>query len=117
MFYGKYNIRYYPYHDSVIIPCLDEKGELVGIRERFLNPNSNVKYLPLSMLNGDSYEFPVNRVMYGLNYNAENINRYKKICIFESEKSVLQSDSYFGCKNFSIALYGKSMSKEKAKKY
>lgn len=111
----KYQIKYYPWHDSVIIPCFDTEGNLCGIRERFLNPNTNVKYLPLSMLDGTSYNFPVNRTLYGLNFNAENIRKYKKVVLFEAEKSTLQTDTYFSCKNFSVSLYGKSMSKAKLK--
>lgn len=112
----KYQIKYYPYHDSIIIPCFREDGELCGIRERFLNPNSTVKYLPLSMLNGDSYEFPVNKTLYGLNYNGENIRYYKKVVLGEAEKFTMQCDSYFGCKNYSVSLYGKSMSMTKVRK-
>lgn len=110
---SQYGIKYYPYHDSIIIPCLDIKGNLCGIRERFLNPNTNAKYLPLSMLDGTSYQFPVNQTLYGLNYNAENIRRKKKVVIGESEKFTLQCATYFGCNNFSVSLYGKSMSNTK----
>lgn len=112
----KYGIKYYKYHDSIVIPCFTEDGELCGIRERFLNPDSKMKYMPLSMLNGDSFEFPVNQTMYGLNYNATNISHYKKVVLLEAEKGTLQCDTYFGCKNFSLSLYGKSMSNAKVKK-
>lgn len=111
----KYGIKYYPYHDSIIIPCFSQEGELCGIRERFLNPNSSVKYLPLSMLDGTSYEFPVNQTLYGMNYNSDNIRHYKKIVLGEAEKFTMQCDTYFGCKNYSVSLYGKSMSKTKVK--
>lgn len=111
----KYGIRYYPYHDSIIIPCVDYKGDLCGIRERFMNPNAYCKYLPLEMIDGTSYEFPVNQTLYGLNYNSENIRHYGKVCLFEAEKATMQCDTYFGCKNFSVSLYGKSMSDTKAK--
>lgn len=111
----KFKIKYYPYHDSIVIPCFNVNGELCGIRERFLNPNSYAKYLPLSMLDGTSFEFPVNQTLYGLNYNSENISYYKKVVIGESEKFTMQCATYFGCKNFSVSLYGKSMSNSKLK--
>ena len=110
----KYGIKYYPYNDSIIIPCLDRYGELIGIRQRFLDPYG-AKYLPLELLDGTSYEFPVNKTLYGLNYNADNIEHYKRVVLFEAEKSVLQTDTMFACKNFAVALYGKAMSKEKVK--
>ena len=110
----KYGIKYYPYNDSVIIPCLNKDGNMVGIRQRFLNPYG-AKYLPLEMLDGMSYEFPVNKTLYGLNYNARNIEHYKKVVIGEAEKFTLQCDSIFSCKNYSVSLYGKSMSNAKLK--
>lgn len=109
----QYGIKYYPYHDSVVIPCLDKYGKLVGIRERFMSPDSDFKYLPLTLLDGTSYKFPVNQTLYGLNYNAPNISHYKKIVIGEAEKFTLQCASYFGEKNFSVSLYGHAMSNSK----
>lgn len=109
----QYNIRYYPYHDSIVIPCIDVSGNLIGIRERFMNPNYEMKYLPLKLLDGTSYEFPVNQTLYGLNYNSNNIERYRKVVIGEAEKFTLQCATYFGDKNISVSLYGKSMSKSK----
>lgn len=110
-----YNIKYYPFHDSIVIPCYDQNGNLIGIRERFLNPNADRKYMPLSLLDGSSYEFPVNQTLYGLNYNSDNIRHYKKVVLGEAEKFNLQCATYFGCKNFACSLYGKSMSKYKLK--
>lgn len=110
----KYGIKYYHRNDSIIIPCFDIDGNLIGIRQRFLNPNSNCKYLPLELLNGTSFEFPVATILYGLNYNAQNISYYKKVVLGESEKFVQQSDSMFCYKNFALGMYGKSMSKQKA---
>lgn len=109
----QYNIRYYSYHDSIVIPCIDVAGQLVGARERFLNPNLDYKYLPLALLDGTSFSFPVNQTLYGLNYNYYNIERYKKVVIGEAEKFTLQCATYFGNKNISVSLYGKSMSKSK----
>lgn len=111
----QYGIRYYLAHDSIVIPCLDKNGQLVGIRERFINPNSDFKYLPLQLLDGTSFKFPVNQTLYGLNYNAQNINHYKKIVIGEAEKFTLQCATYFGQKNYSVSLYGHAMSNSKLK--
>lgn len=110
----KYCIKYYRRNDSIVIPCFDANGNLIGIRQRFLNPKTDCKYLPLEILNGKSYKFPVNTTLYGLNYNTENIKYYKKVMLVEAEKSVLQTDNYFACKNFTLAMYGKSMSQQKA---
>jgi hypothetical protein len=109
----KYGIRYYSYHDSIVIPCYDDTGRLVGIRERFLNPNSEIKYKPIRMLNGTVYKFPTNLVLFGYNLNKNAIKKYRKCVLFEAEKSTMQCDTYFEEDNFSISLFGKAMSEEK----
>lgn len=110
----KYGIRYYKRNDSIIIPCFDINGDLVGIRQRFLNPNNDCKYLPLSLLDGTSFKFPVASTLYGINYNAQNIEHYKKVVLGEAEKFVQQCDTMFHCKNFALGMYGKSMTQQKA---
>lgn len=109
----KYEILYYPYHDSIIIPCRDDTDRLIGIRERFLNPNSEIKYKPVRMLDGTSYKFPTNLVLYGYNHNHVAIKKHMKCVLFEAEKSTMQCNTYFGKDNFSTSLFGKAMSNEK----
>jgi len=109
----RYNIRYYPFRDQIVIPCYNIDGKLIGIRSRNLNPNCECKYIPLSTLDNTEYKFPVNNSLYGINYTKEGMRYRKKCLICESEKAVLQCETYFQRDNFAVGLYGKGMSKEK----
>lgn len=109
----KYGIGYYSYQDAITIPCKNIEGQFIGARVRFLNPNSEYKYLPLKLLDGREYKFPTNQVLYGIWYTKTGIRKYKKCILFEAEKSVMQCDTYFGNDNFAVGLYGKGMSEEK----
>lgn len=83
---------------------LNEQGELIGIMGR-LNGTPNeyeAKWFPV-------IPFPKNQALYGLYENMEVIKKHKTLVIFESEKSVLQCDSFgFNC---SVALGGNSLSR------
>ena len=108
----KYNIRYYTEENEIIIPCYDIDGNLIGIRMRNVDPNINVKYMPFSLMNGRTFKFPTGRVLYGLNHTADNIQRLKKVMIFESEKSVLQCETILKDNNIAVGLYGSSFHEE-----
>jgi hypothetical protein len=114
----KYNIKYYPFGSQIIIPCYNEQNQLIGIRARNMNPNSSAKYIPykdLDYKNGDMgwYKFNVGSTFYGLNHTAKNIRRLKKVIICESEKAVLQGDTYFGDDNIVVGMFGSAMTKQK----
>lgn len=53
----KYEIRWYPYQNCIIIPIRNSEGDMVGIRGRWLNPDDKIKYKPVKMLNGTEYKF------------------------------------------------------------
>ena len=76
----KYNIGYYPLQDCITIPCFDDKANLIGIRGRFLNPESQVKYLPIRLLSGIEYKFQTNNYLYGIWYTKQAIKYHKKMC-------------------------------------
>ena len=109
----KYGIRFYIYGDAIVIPCFNIDGKLIGIRCRCLNPNAEHKYYPLRLINNQSFQFPTNDSLYGLWYTKHAISRNRKCVIVESEKGVLQLETFYGSDNFSVALYGKAMSDKK----
>ena len=93
----RFNIKLDTLEQRIIIPTCSHVGDLVGIRVRNLKQelvDKGFKYLPMKR-NGILYNFPIGNVLYGLYENKENINRVKKLIIFESEKSVLALDSYY----------------------
>jgi hypothetical protein len=103
----KYGLRYYPYKQQVIIPVY-QNGKLVGIQSRNLNPEIiklGYKYIPLSTLSGDEYKFSTSKIMYGYDYNKENIIKQKSVIIVESAKSVMQLEEILD-KNIGIGLFG-----------
>lgn len=108
----QYGICYDPRANGIVIPHFNEKGELVGIRERTLvkEQEKNGKYKP-AILNGKMYNHPLGFNLYNLNNSKNNIKNLKKAFIFESEKSCLKYASYFGIENdLSVAVCGNSIS-------
>lgn len=108
----KYGIRMDTINEKIVIPHHDIHGNLVGIRGRAYNwfdLENGAKYMPIFI--GDTcYNHPLGENLYGIYQNAETIRRTKKCVIFESEKSVLQSASYYGNNNYTVAVCGSSIS-------
>ena len=46
----KYNIGWYNYKQQITIPCYRQNGDLIGIRVRNMNPEIDIKYIPLQLL-------------------------------------------------------------------
>ena len=108
----KYGIKWYGFRKQIIIPARNSDGSLIGIRARNMLPSPH-KYYPLITMNKHQYNFATNNSLYGLWYTKQAISRRKKAVIVESEKSVLQLESLYGDDNYSVALYGKSISERK----
>ena len=86
----KFNIKFYPIENEIIIPHYDINKNLVGIRIRALNEEDiqKGKYRPLK-LEGKIYSHPLSQFCYGLWENKNNIIKTKQAIIMEGEKSVL----------------------------
>ena len=68
------------------------------------------KYRPLKV-NNQLYNHPLSMNLYNLNKSQQNIQIMKKAVIFESEKSSLKYQSYFGIDNdISVACCGSNIS-------
>ena len=108
----KYDIRYSISQNKIIIPHLDVDGRLVGIRGRALNEweIENVgKYMPVR-LEHTWYKHPLSMNLYGLYENQENIKKAGVCYVFESEKSVMQFESFSG-PNCAVAVCGSQFNK------
>ena len=113
---NRYEIAYYKRLSQVIIPVRDMLGTLVAIRCRNFNPQFDHKYDVFRDLQGNEYKCCTDLVMYGIYQNAFNIQRKKKVIIFESEKSVLMMDTMYGSdNNIGLALMGSNLSDENVK--
>ena len=113
----KFKIRYDKTKDYIIIPHFDWKtGKLIGIRKRVLNKieaEKYGKYTPL-FYDSKSYSHALGLNLYGLNETKENIKKYEKVVIFESEKSVLKFDTMYS-NNISVSVCGSNFSNTQKK--
>lgn len=107
----KYQIGYYERLNATTIPCRDRQGKLIGIRCRYWQPEEieQGKYRPLTLLDGTTFKFPTNSILYGLNYNWPEIERTGTVYIGEGEKFVLKMDTWFHEKSCAVAMFGGSL--------
>ena len=108
----KFNIRYSPSQNKIIIPHYDVNGRLVGIRGRALNQediDTWGKYMPVQIEN-KWYSHPLSLNLYGLNKTKENIKATGIAYLVEAEKSVLQMES-FSIPNCAAAVCGSKLNK------
>ena len=107
-----FDISYSISQNKIIIPHYDINGCLVGIRGRALNEweVDNVgKYAPIRVEN-IWYKHPLSMNLYGLNITQKNIRAHSICFLFESEKSVMQAES-FRLPNCSVAVCGSNFNK------
>ncbi len=110
----KYNIRYDPIENAIIIPNYDINGNLISLRGRFTSADSDVKYRPI-IYNGKVLSHPSSMSLYGIHITKEAIKRQKLAIIFEAEKSVLMMDTIYGDNNTAVATLGKNLSMQQIK--
>ena len=102
----KFEIKYDILNNRIIIPHRDENGNLVAIRCRNLDEymiEIKMKYAPVR-IDGKFLSAPTRMYLYGLYQNQESIRRMKKVIIFESEKAVLQLNTFLNGNGFAVAL-------------
>ena len=107
-----FDISYSIAHNKIIIPHYDIEDRLVGIRGRALNDweVENVgKYAPIH-IEQTWYKHPLSMNLYGLNITKKNIRAHSICFLFESEKSVMQAES-FKLPNCSAAVCGSNFNK------
>lgn len=106
-------IGFYPGGDQITIPHFDKDGRFIGLRGRTVSTEDAErygKYRPIKV-NNILYNHPLGMNLYNLNNSRQNIPKLKKAIIFESEKSTLLYQTYFGIDNdISVACCGSSVS-------
>lgn len=108
-----FDIRYSISQNKIIIPHYDIDSRLVGIRGRALNEweVENIgKYAPIQM-EGTWYKHPLSMNLYGLNMTHSDIRLTGLCFVFESEKSVLQMESFSSIPNCAVAVCGSNFNK------
>ena len=108
----KYNIRYSIAKEQAIIPHYDIDGRLIGIRVRNFSAYDLTfgKYMP-AKINGKLYNHPLGCNLYGIHINHKAISKNKTALIFESEKSVILCDGWYGEDNLAVATCGMNLQK------
>lgn len=106
-------IGYYPGGDQITIPHYDSDGRFIGLRGRTLcqeEAENYGKYRPIK-IGLTLYNHPLGMNLYGLNWAKDNIRRFGRAIVFESEKSVLQYMTKFGFENsIAVACCGSTLS-------
>lgn len=109
----KARIGYFPGGEQITIPHFDIDGRFIGLRGRTLGKEEAEKYgkyRPVK-INNDFFNHPLGTNLYGLNWTKNNIKALGKAIVFESEKSVLLAETYFGAAaNPSVACCGSNLS-------
>lgn len=108
----KFHIKYWISQNKIIIPHYNVKNELIGIRGRALNEEEVErfgKYMPIQ-IEGKWYNHPLSMNLYGLNVNKDNIKHCGVCYLCESEKAVLQAES-FPIPNCCVAVCGSNFNK------
>ena len=108
---SEFEIGYYPKNNSITIPHRDMNGRLIGIRERHLSTEdiqSYGKYTPVTV-EGITLKHQLGSSLYGLWVNKNRIKSCGKVLLVESEKSVLQVNSYFGDNSYALAVCGSNI--------
>lgn len=108
---SRFCIGYYGLQDSIIIPHFDMNENLIGVRQRLLDANDieiiNGKYVPVQ-IDGKFLAHSLGSNLYGINVAIQAIKKFKKVIVYESEKSVIQNYSYFGDNSYAVATCGSS---------
>lgn len=112
----KFDIRWYPYRQQIVIPVRDRLNNLRGIRVRNMNDklieDGCPRYMPLQMLDNTMYKFSTNRLFFGEYQNEKNIIKNKEAWIVESEKCLMKFDTWTNGNSNALALMGSAMSDE-----
>lgn len=105
-------IGFYPAEAQITIPHFDKDGRFIGLRGRTLSDYDALlygKYRPI-VVNNIMYNHPLGMNLYNFNNSRRNIPKLKKAIIFESEKSCLKYQTYFGFENdISVACCGSNI--------
>ena len=109
----KFNIRYDEKNTQVIIPHFNSDEKCIGIRTRCMDEfkiaNGRPKYAPL-WYDGMCYSHSLGSTLYGINISKDNIKKYKKCIVLESEKAVMQYETMYPGHNIAVSCCGSSLS-------
>lgn len=106
-------IGWFPGGDQITIPHFDKDGRFIGLRGRIMckeDAERFGKYRPIK-IGKQLYNHPLGMNLYNLNHSSQQIQKTGIGIVFESEKSCLLYQSYFGIENdITVACCGSNIS-------
>lgn len=108
----QFKIKFSIEQNKIVIPHYDINGRLIGIRGRAIEEKDLEfgKYRPIT-IGTKMYNHQLGFNLYGIWENQAAIRRAKTAVIFEGEKSVLLSNSYFGEYSIAVATCGSQLNR------
>lgn len=108
----RFQIRFSVHQNKIVIPHFDIDGRLIGIRGRALDDYDLQfgKYMPITV--GDEmYSHHLGWNLYGIYEHKKAIQKYHRAIIYESEKSVMLDEVYYGENSCAVAVCGSVLNK------
>lgn len=107
-----FNIRFSFLQNKIVIPHYDINGRLIGIRGRALESADleKGKYRPI-IFGGQIYSHKIQFNLYGIHEHAAAIQKFRRVTIYEAEKSVMKDEGYFGKDSVAVACCGSNLNK------
>lgn len=99
--------------EKITIPHFDIDGRFIGLRGRALMPyeiENYGKYMPMK-IDGEWLSHPLSLNLYGAYNNKQAIVALQRVIVFESEKSVLKSNTFYGKGSVAVATCGYQLHK------
>lgn len=113
----RFEIGYFALNHSITIPHRDMNGNLIGIRQRYLDQTDIErigKYTPVQ-IEGKFLSHKLGNELYGLWVNKDRIKETKTIILVEAEKSCMQAYSFYGDDSLVVACCGSNITKAQQK--
>ena len=112
MVLDKYEIRIDIERDRMIFPHFswDCDGSIVGLKARSLLSSEMCKEMNISRYTNVIKGFQNTNNLYGWNFAKENVDREKKLIVFEGEKSVLKHATIERGNSYAVAVGGHEIS-------
>lgn len=111
----KFDISYDPRQDRLIFPHYDwnEHDKIVGVQGRIVGLTSEqANELGISKYWNYIKGYKKSLNLFGWNHTYKNVEKSKKLILFEAEKSTLKHYSYLGGEGYAVSLGGHEISEE-----
>lgn len=108
----QFDIRFSYAQNRIVIPHRDIDGRLVGIRGRAIEEEDIAfgKYRPIQV-GTTMYNHQLGFNLYGLWEHRKAIETFRRVVIYEGEKSVLKDSAFYGRNSVAVATCGSQLNR------